>query len=259
MGFAVAVFVLALIYLFLIFPGKRNGETFPAKFYAHRGLFHCGIEENSLPAFRAAALNGIGVELDVQYTLDGKIVVFHDDSLKRMCGVDKKICELTYKELQSLNLGSSQEKIPLFSEVLEVLGGVPLICEIKMQEGFYNTRICPVVYEMLKGYSGPYCVESFNPMLVRWFKKNAPEVLRGQLAEDEMKNKRNVTNFLLKRLFVNALSRPQFIAYRYGDNPFELRLIRKFTKALIVTWTVHGQEEVKKAINSYDAVIFERI
>ena len=75
---------------------------------------------------------------------------------------------------------------------------------------------------------------------------------------DDMTKEKNVVNFFLKHLFVNALSRPQFIAYRYEDSSFELNLVKKTSKVLNAVWTVHGEEEIKKAAETADVVIFER-
>ncbi len=252
------VLILLVIYIFLILPGRQNNVRFPQKYYAHRGLFHAGIEENTLPAFAAAKKAGVGVELDVQYTKDRKIVVFHDESLKRMCGVNKKVSELTYAELTELNVGQSSEKIPLFSEVLAVLEPTPIICEIKMQDKITNTGICPEVLEMINGYNGFIAVESFDPVIMKWFRKNAPHLIRGQLAMNDMPKEKSVANFFLKHLFVNALSRPHFIAYRYNDSSLELTLVKRISKVLNAVWTVHGEEEIKKASKIADIVIFER-
>ena len=70
--------------------------------YAHRGLFSNadGVPENSLAAFEYAVMGGFGIELDLQLTADGEVVVFHDYSLKRMCGEDVKLSSLTLDELK---------------------------------------------------------------------------------------------------------------------------------------------------------------
>ena len=62
---------------------------------AHRGLHGGDIPENSMPAFERAVDNGYNIELDVHITIDGVVVVFHDDTLTRVCGVDKKIADCT--------------------------------------------------------------------------------------------------------------------------------------------------------------------
>lgn len=141
--------------------------------FAHRGLFDNQTRcENSLSAFEAAAQAGYGIELDLQMTADGKIVVFHDDDLQRMCSSPLVIEQATYAQLQEYNLGETFEKIPLFSQVLaQVNGRVPLIVEIKSTERIERT--CLKVYDLLRNYPGDYCIESMNPLIMGWFAKTS--------------------------------------------------------------------------------------
>ena len=150
--------------------------------FAHRGLFDNQTRcENSLSAFEAAAQAGYGIELDLQMTADGKIVVFHDDDLQRMCSSPLVIEQATYAQLQEYNLGETFEKIPLFSQVLaQVNGRVPLIVEIKSTERIERT--CLKVYDLLRNYPGDYCIESMNPLIMGWFAKNEPHIMRGPRA-----------------------------------------------------------------------------
>ena len=96
---------LVCVYLFLIAPRipKRRLKE-PAGLYAHRGLWNGERPENSLAAFRAATEQGFGIEMDVHLTKDGQLVVFHDDSLQRMCGTEGIITERTLAELKELRL-----------------------------------------------------------------------------------------------------------------------------------------------------------
>lgn len=140
------------------------------------------MPENSLPAFRAAAEAGYAVEMDVHLTADDRLVVFHDDTLERMCGVQGVIDDFTLAELRALRLGKTECVIPTFAEALEALGGrVPLLLEVK--RGHDNRRLCALTLEALRTYTGPYCVESFDPTIVAWFRRNAPDILRGQLSQ----------------------------------------------------------------------------
>ena len=210
---------------------------------AHRGFYKKdqSIPENSLPAFQRAVSKGFGVELDLQLTADGQVVVFHDDILKRMCGVDKVVSELTYEELQQYPLAQSGEKIPLFTQVLKVMGGkTPMIIELKP---YNNTaELCTKACEILTLYKGPWCVESFSPEVVRWFRKNRPQVVRGQLMahfthKDEHLN--IITAFLARNLFVNALGRPDFIAYDVtARRNWSLRAACRLFHAQEVNWTI---------------------
>ena len=98
-----AAAVLAL-YLWAIRPNTARKETclaFSRWDFAHRGLWNMerGIPENSLPAFKKAVDHGFAIELDVHLTSDGQIVVFHDDTLKRMCQLDQSVESMTYDEL----------------------------------------------------------------------------------------------------------------------------------------------------------------
>ena len=95
---AILAVILLAIYLFILVRPPKKTKPDPVLLcdYAHRGL-HNGKDapENSLAAFEAACRAGYGIELDVQLSRDGKVMVFHDGTLVRMTGCDKKLCELT--------------------------------------------------------------------------------------------------------------------------------------------------------------------
>lgn len=194
------------------------------------------------------------MELDVQLSKDGQVVVFHDDTLNRVCGVDSRVDEKTYDELSKISLCGTTQTIPLFSEVLKtVRGRGPLIVELK--NGKRNEELCEKTYALLEKYSGEYCIESFNPFIVRWFKKNAPEVIRGQLAnppKDYNGEVGPITAVILGNCLLNFLSRPQFIAYKITPKPFTVKLCEALG-AMKVAWTSHDWVNEK----FYDAVIFE--
>ena len=264
-----AVFVLALI-LFLVFllmmaPGKRrSGFPFEGAMIAHRGLHGDGVPENSLSAFRLASQNGgLGAELDVQLTKDKKLVVFHDANLKRVCGADLPIVHSDYEELKKYPLFDSEEHIPLFSDVLEALDGIPLVCEVKVSPGADIPALCEATRDALKTYKGPYCVESFHPAALRWFKKNEPEVIRGQLSHNMFRSKEKLSffiKFLLTNLLLNFYTRPDFIAYNYAHaNAFGFRLCAALYRPYLVAWTPRGAAAVEKAAAlGFDTLIFEK-
>ncbi|MBR6381045.1 MAG: glycerophosphodiester phosphodiesterase, partial [Lachnospiraceae bacterium] len=142
----IVILVLLLVFVYLLFPGhasRKKRAPFWGRNFAHRGLFlkDQSVPENSLEAFRRAVAGGYGMELDVQLSKDGQVVVFHDDTLERVCGVKKRVDALTFAELRELRLYSTEEQIPLFSEVLETVGGkTPLIVELK--NGPRNRELC---------------------------------------------------------------------------------------------------------------------
>ena len=118
--FSVLIFLL-FFWLWALWPQRIRGSRlapFLGRCYAHRGLHGDGVPENSLEAFRRATQAGYGMELDVRLTADGEVVVFHDATLQRMCGMDKRVDALTLKQLQQLRLGDSLDSIPTFRQVL---------------------------------------------------------------------------------------------------------------------------------------------
>ena len=225
--------------------------------YAHRGLHKAdkSVPENSLEAFRLAGEAGYGAELDVQLSKDGQVVVFHDDTLDRVCSVHGRVDAFPYEELRQMSLCGTDQHIPLFSQVLEVFGGRgPLVVELKT--GPRNRELCEKTLALLEGYRGDVCIESFDPRIVAWFRRHAPKLLRGQLAapiEEYTKDGRGKAQaFLLSRCLLNFLARPQFIAYKIGPRPLIVRL-SELLGALKFGWTSHGQENEA----GRDGVIFE--
>ena len=250
---------------FLVAPGhytKAMQAPFADRNYAHRGLHKKdkSIPENSLGAFRAAVNAGYGIELDVQRTSDGKLVVFHDSTLERICGDKRRLYDCTFEELQKLRLLDSEERIPLFSDVLAVIGGkVPLVVEIK-SDG--NWRACTEeTAEMLDGYEGIYCLESFRAGVLKWFRKNRPDVIRGQLSLDYFKwhsEQPFIAKLALSDLMLNFLSRPDFISYDHSQaNRLSYRLIRRLFPVENVCWTVKSQAELEEARKIFKCFIFD--
>ena len=249
--------IMVLIIIFLLIACAFVYMTTPNKFrffdmpvaYCHRGFHNEKLPENSIPAFAKSAENGIGVELDVQPTKDGKIVVFHDLNLKRVCGVDRPISKLTFEELSQLRLKNSEEKIPLFTEALEVLGEVPVSCEIKTAGAAFDVDFLEGVYQTLKDYKGDFNVISFNPFVLEWFKNNHPEVIRGQLsAGNGNLGVKGFLGWMLSNLLFNFKAKPDFISYKWNDKSFGFFLCR-FYGTRLCAWTVHSMEDVEFAAN----------
>lgn len=258
-----AAFIL-FVWLWLIAPQmkKRPDLTeFRRYDYAHRGLHNNekGIPENSLMAFRLAAEKGFGIELDLQLTCDKKVVVHHDHSLKRLCEKDIKISDLTYEELKTYRLLQTNEQIPTLEQTLQAVGRrVPLIVELKS----YNdvNEICTLAYDILKGYQGLYCIESFDPRIVRWFRINAPHIVRGQLMEEVRKNSQigALEAFLGRNLCSNFLTRPNFEAYDYHKrNRPSMWLAKRVFAMPEVSWTVRDWKAYKALKKDGCIIIFE--
>lgn len=256
---------MAVLYLFLIAPGFQAADrarSIPRRPYAHRGLHGGKVPENSLTAFRLAAEKGYGIELDVHLTRDGRLAVMHDDTLKRMCGVDRKISDMTAREISACRLRETEEAVPLLEEVLDAVKPYqpPLIVEMKSDTG--NGRALPSrLLEIMREYEGFWCAESFDPRMLRRLKKLSPGSVRGQLAYDPWKmgeKRRKIRFFLGAHLLMNFLSRPDFVAYRHEtDRNFSFRVVRRLFRPALIAWTVKNPEDFERLRSTYDLQIFE--
>lgn len=313
------------------FADKRDNfvPALPETWYAHRGLHDAGsgltaqyaaesgeyvafarrmamkagygtpecvspiAPENSLAAFAAACEAGYGIELDIQLTMDGQVVVIHDADLMRVAGDPRRVCDLTYDELTRIPLfpmPSSPgcaiadpvpnaikapalvttpakpplgyyQHVPLFSDVLKVVAGrVPLIVEYKFDAVQWTPR-CNELMEkgdaLLQAYDGDYVVESFHPLAMHWYREHRPEVCRGQLAEPMTLREYGVPGCLASAMAFNWLSRPDFVAYDWhGGSKPQVRLTRAMG-ATPVSWTVRNRDEVAECGEWFDVHVFE--
>ena len=250
-----------LIYLLILVRPTKKIKPDPVLMcdYAHRGLHGDGIPENSLGAFARACEEGFGIELDVQLSRDGTVMVFHDATLIRMTGRDGKLCEYPTEELCQMKLADSDETIPTFADVLALVDGrVPLLVELKGETT--NTELCPKVAALLKDYQGPYCIESFNPILLGEMKKHLPNAFRGMLYTNSCRKKKNYSmlNILLTAMALNVVAKADFIAYNqvYRDS-LPVKITTKLYGAPHFVWTTRGDRERAIAREHGEHAIFE--
>ena len=255
------VTALLALWLFLIAPRARREAVRPfLRPFAHRGLWGGDIPENSLAAFARAAEHGFAIELDVQLASDGTVMVFHDYTLERMCGKQGKLADFTADELSRMSLNGTDQTIPTLAEVLDTVAGrVPFLIELKGESG--NTALVPRVLQELRDYKGEWCMESFNPLLLRSVKKQDGRVVRGLLSTNLLREKRKgsrVLNFILSALLLTFLCRPAFHAWD-GRYPKRLALrvgLRLFGAASVV-YTVRDEAAYNRYLSLGITPIFE--
>ncbi|MDF2611320.1 MAG: hypothetical protein K0R92_2794 [Lachnospiraceae bacterium] len=277
-GVIIFICVLTLLYLFAIMPkmtNRHNMSPWIGRYYAHRGLHNSNnlAPENSMAAFKLAVEYGYGIELDVQLTKDRVPVIIHDYTVKRVCSasdatsqeqlpyLDKKVNELTFAELQQLRLYQSNEQVPTLESILHMVDGqVPLIIEFKVEN--HDTSVCNMAIPLLDQYKGVYCIESFNPLVLLWFKKNRPNVMRGQLSSNLIKDKEEgdkLTYYALSNLLLNFITRPDFIAYNHiHTNMLSYRLCRYLYQIPTFAWTIQSQSTLDTNRKWFDYFIFEK-
>ena len=221
---------------------------------AHRGLHDEEAPENSLAAFSKAIEGGYCIETDVRLIDDGTVIVFHDNKLARVTGADGYANNLKKSDLDEIRLGGTDEKIPTFERFLEEINGkTPILVEIKNEAKVGELE--RKTLEMLSAYNGEFAVQSFNPYSIEYFKKHAPDITRGILScYFEGVELAWYKKWLLKRLKLNKVAKPDFVSYEFR------RLPNKYvTKAALPTlaWTLHDNTETETVLPYCDNIIFE--
>lgn len=284
--FIIIIFILVILYFLAIMPriiGRPSSKPLlKQNLYAHRGLHDKTVKvpENSMAAFKKAVDAGYGIEMDVQLTKDGIPVVFHDFTLARVArypenqipddavrnedgslGVAGKVEEYTYEELKQFHLLDSEEKIPKFTDVLALVDGkVPLIIELKIER--FDLSVCPVVDEILRQYKGVYCIESFNPFGLKWYKDHNSSVFRGQLSEEFYRTSDVLLHtplyYALAFMIFNFLTRPDFIAYNHEHSwNLSRKICHGIYRNTAAAWTIRSQAELDRNRKKFDIFIFE--
>lgn len=232
---------------------------------AHRGLHGNGIIENSLSAAKAAIDANYAIEVDLQLSKDGEIVVFHDETLDRLTSEKGDVAARTAAELRAIRLNNSGDKIPSLDDLLTLVSGkVPLVLELKSPwDG--DTTLAMKVAKRLESYEGPVAVMSFDPDLVAALKTHAPGLPRGIVAE--RKYIHPYWDFLSPRkkqylgLLLHLLrTKPHFVAYAQFNLPTVAPLIARYVFGMpLLSWTVRTEKERAKVSRWVDQIIFEHI
>ena len=158
------------------------------KITSHRGGA-LRAPENTLSALNYTWECGADyAEIDIQETKDKQLILLHDDSLKRITGLDKKVWEMTYEEIEELDAGSSfgkgyqGEKIPALEDVLNFcLGRLDLNIEIKYN-GKNNGIVQRVIQVIRENHFEEHCVvTSMNYRFLEEIKETAPEIRTGYI------------------------------------------------------------------------------
>lgn len=234
---------------------------------AHRGLHDAaaGRLENSLSAIDAAIEAGYGIEIDVQPSRDGVPMVFHDYVLDRLTGETGPVSAHSAEELEAITLTGSTDTIPRLSTVLaHVAGRVPLLIEIKDQDGALGPDVGPLqreVADVIEDYEGPVAVMSFNPHTIAAFGEAAPEIPRGLVTqhfrEEDWPDVPEPRRTALSELAGFGASGAGFVSCgrRDLDRP-QIRALRS-RGVPVLTWTIRSPEQEAEARAFADNITFE--
>lgn len=223
--------------------------------YAHRGLHSSGVPENSLAAARAAVDAGMGVECDIQCSRDGVPMVFHDWDLDRLSDASGLVEERYANQLELLHLMGTDECIPRFVDLLEVLeGAVPLLIEIKSTPDYDVVQSCAAVAEHLHSYSGDHAVMSFDPRVGEWFAANSSETPRGLVCTDASDL---AFSGGWREPGIIEQSQPHFLAMDIRIASTPLPQLWRESRRPLLSWTVRSPELRALASAHVDAMISE--
>ncbi|WP_086618673.1 glycerophosphodiester phosphodiesterase family protein [Erythrobacter tepidarius] len=224
--------------------------------YAHRGLHHPGVPENSRGAAEAAIAAGMGIECDIQMSRDNVPLVFHDWELDRLTRERGKTAGRSADDLCRIALMDTDQTIWTLADLLELVAGrVPILVEIKAQPHLAIVTPCMAIARALAGYAGAFAVMSFDLRVGEWFARHAPAMVRGLVITDTLDHGyRNAWRA------PHALERakPDFLACDVRDLPNALTGLWRESGRALLTWTVRSPETRARGSAHADALIVER-
>jgi glycerophosphoryl diester phosphodiesterase len=232
---------------------------------AHRGLHDRStrIIENTLTAARGAVAAGYAIECDVQISADGEAMVFHDEGLERLGGVEGELCQIASRHLSLVPLGGSNDTMPTLPEFLAVLAGrVPLVCEIKSRfDGDF--RLAERVAALTTDYPGPIALKSFDPAVIAHLRRRGSALPLGIVTEARYDDERSrampqALRLNLIHLLHFAETRPDFLSYCVDDLPHAApHLCRTALGLPVMAWTVRTEAQARHAALWADQIVFE--
>ncbi|MDO5788857.1 MAG: glycerophosphodiester phosphodiesterase [Fusobacterium sp.] len=224
------------------------------KIFAHRG-YSGKYPENTMIAFKKALECGVdGIELDVQLTKDGEVVIIHDETIDRTTTGKGFVVDYTYEELEKFDASFKFKdlgfnKIPTLREYFQLVKDYDIVTNVELKTGINEyLGIEEKVWELIKEYNleEKVIISSFNHFSVMRMKKIAPQLKYGFLSEDWIIDAGKYTHSHGVQCY-----HPRF------NNlvPDVIKELKKYNLE-INTWTVNLEEDMKYLYsNNIDVII----
>jgi len=224
---------------------KRDNSFLIERLIAHRGIHNDKVIENTLLAFKKAIDKGYDIELDVRLSLDKRVVVFHDNDLKRIYGRDLRVRDLSYRELKKLGICSLDEVIKL------VNGRVNLLIELKGRRKDFSLE--KEVVRILDNYNGKFAIQSFDIRSILWFLIHRRNYIRGVLISfKNSKYNRYIYKFISLFGFVDFIS----CNFRLYNDKI---VMSKKGKIPVIGWTIDNGDDYNYYKDYFDNLICDNL
>ena len=233
----------------------KNLEWLKEGTFAHRGLHNKKTPENTIAAFEHAVNHFYDVELDIQLTKDHKLIVCHDHTLTRLCGIKKKIKNLTYDEIKVLKIRDTEYSIPLLTDVLDLFPETTkLLLELKKSTN--NKLLVDSFLKTMNNYTFTYAVLSFDPRIVNIFKKKANHLIRGFIRKSKPTKYRCI-NLLFRLIPILKITKPDYIMHKLSDLPNKKVTSLQENGMIILVYTAKTKKDYQKVLAKYNNAVFE--
>jgi glycerophosphoryl diester phosphodiesterase len=242
---------------------------------AHRGLHEAkgktpqgnsavrGVIENTRSAFEAAITHNYGMECDVQMSVDGEAMVFHDFTLERLTEGTGRVDALPASTLSTLPFRHTADRMePLGALLAQVAGRAPLCIEVKSRHDG-DTRLATHVAALVQGYAGPLVLKSFDPRMLIALREAEAQHPIGIVA---MNVYDDVDDAALspheKHALANLLhfgeTKPDFLSWRHADLPCAAPYLCRAALGLpVMAWTIRSEVDAARAAPHIDQMVFE--
>ena len=234
---------------------------------AHRGLHDAaqGRIENAPLSIKAAIQSGYGIEIDVQLSRDDAAIVFHDYQLERLTGRAGRVRDMTCEQLQVIPLLGSNDTLTSLAHILKLVRGqVPLLIELKDQDGALGADVGPLeqaVVSALAGYGGDVAVMSFNPHSIDALGRLNPALARGLVTDPftvaDWPNLTPKRRAEVQNLGAVTKKNIDFISHNKDDLQNAMVQNLRNDALPVLCWTITSKAQEQKAHPLADNITFE--